>query len=74
MHKVFGSDSKQQPNDRFNRLFGFVANWVKRDRMWQLSNGKTYDEFVLLADQTMEHLTWRYQDVMNQLNSFTSTH
>jgi hypothetical protein len=70
LNQIFGSNSKQQPVYRFNEMFNFLASWVAKDKFWQLSNGMTQEKFVLDAEQTIQHLQWRYQDVYKQIGNY----
>ncbi len=67
---VFGSQSKQQPSDRYAAMMQFILPWIKRDQLWQMSFGITTQDFVLDAERTIANLPGRYQDVMKQLDSY----
>ena len=73
LEKVFGSDSKQQPRDRAARLGNFVSSWVARDRLWEISNGVTWETFGVDLGYTLAHLDWRYQDALKQLTAYQRT-
>jgi hypothetical protein len=66
---TFGSQSKQQPTERYAAMMQFILPWVKRDQLWQMSFGITTQEFVLDAERSIANLPWRYEDVMKQLDS-----
>lgn len=64
---TFGSDSNQQPADRFAAYSSFIAPWLAKDNLWQISFGMTMDAFASNADTTTNYLPIRYADVTNQL-------
>ena len=69
MSAVFGSQSKQQPADRYAAMMQFILPWIKRDQLWQMSFGITTQDFVLDAERTIANLPGRYQDVMKQIDN-----
>jgi hypothetical protein len=69
MATTFGSQSKQQPTERYAAMMQFILPWVKRDQLWQMSFGITTQEFLLDAERSIANLPWRYEDVMKQLDS-----
>ena len=65
--KVFGSESKQQPQARYAQMMQLLLPWVARDKIWQLSFGVTPSQWVLDAELSIEMLGARYQTVSEQL-------
>ena len=70
MDGLFGSGVKQSPYQRLSSYISFIAPWVARDRMWQFSNGVTIEEYYKMTQQTLQHLIWRYQNVLEQLANY----
>lgn len=66
---VFGSQSPQQPGDRFAQVLQYVLPWAARDRAWQLSYGMTVDAFVLVAERSIANLPLRYENCTAQIAS-----
>ena len=65
---TFGSESNQQPVSRFNTLTQFLYPWVMMDKMRELSNGYPAEDFLPTAQETMEKINKRYEEVLMQLS------
>jgi hypothetical protein len=70
MDGLYGSDTKQYPQERYSRLANFISPWVAKDRMWQMSNGMAIEQYYEMVSQTIQHLNWRYQDVFQQIENY----
>jgi len=70
---VFGSASKQQPTNRYAEMLEFILPWVTRDRLWQMSFGIDVKEFILDAERTIANLPRRYNDVLTQIEKYSSS-
>ena len=66
---IFGSESKEQPADRFAELLQLTIPWAARDRIWQMSYGITIDEYILVAERSIANLPIRYENVTAQLKA-----
>ena len=67
---LFGSQSVEQPAERYANLLQFVLPWAARDRIWQMSYGITTEMFVAVAEQTIANLPLRYANVTAQIAPF----
>jgi hypothetical protein len=67
---IYGSNSPQQPSYRYSELTQFLYPWVAKDKIWQISFGMTADSFVLLSQQTINALNWRYRNVTAQIAEY----
>jgi hypothetical protein len=67
---LFGSNSAQQPADRFASYFQFLLPWAAKDKLWQLSYGITVEKFIMTAEQTIANLPVRYQNVSAQIKAY----
>jgi hypothetical protein len=55
LDKIFGSNSVQQPTDRYAAAFQFILPWVRRDNLWRVSKGVTVDQFTEDAEFTIAY-------------------
>ena len=69
---IFGSESKQQPSERYADMMQFLLPWIKRDQLWQMSFGVSTEEFILDAERSIANLPLRYNDILNQLDNLMS--
>jgi hypothetical protein len=70
LDSIFGSESKQQPADRFARILQFVLPWASRDYLWQMSYGITPDNFILVSETSISNFPKRVDNVTIQINSY----
>lgn len=70
LEALFGSDSPQQPADRYSALLQFVLPWVAKDRLWQMSFGMTTEDFLLDAENTIAHLPMRFFNTSTQIANY----
>jgi spore coat protein CotH len=72
LNSVFGSDSKQQPADRFAAILQFLYPWAARDYLWQMSYDITPDQFVLVAERSIANFPLRVDNVTAQLEAYSA--
>lgn len=71
LEALFGSKSLQQPSARYSAMLQLVLPWVTKDRLWQVSVGRTAKDFLMDAEGTIARLPLRYENTSAQLHAYS---